>query len=81
LRSRFIRSLAIAKKGVNPMAEGNTVVPPTLPRATNGERRLPVPPPGVEIGAKVTAVILLVMIHTVLLWDVYAGMRWGMRNR
>lgn len=35
------------------------------------------PPPGVEIGAKVTAVILLVMIHTVLLWDVYAGMRWG----
>lgn len=36
-------------------------------------------PQGVELGAKITAVILIVLIHTVLIWDVYASMRWGHR--
>lgn len=35
------------------------------------------PPPSIEIGARVTAVLLLLIIHFVLAWDVYAGMRWG----
>jgi hypothetical protein len=35
------------------------------------------PPAAVETGARITAVILLLLIHFILAWDVYAGMRWG----
>ena len=40
---------------------------------------LPPPPDPVEMGARITAIILLVLVHFILVWDVYAGMRWGGR--
>lgn len=30
-----------------------------------------------QAGSTVTAVFLVLLIHVILAWDVYAGLRWG----
>lgn len=41
----------------------------TVPHAT-------VPDPAL-LGAKVTAILLIVVVHLVVTWDVFAGLKWG----
>ncbi len=36
-------------------------------------------PPCAQLGVKITAAVLLFMIHAIIAWDVVAGMTWGSR--
>jgi hypothetical protein len=36
-------------------------------------------PETVEIGSKVTALILVILIHLVVAWDIYASIKWDYR--
>jgi hypothetical protein len=31
----------------------------------------------VQFGSQVTAIILVLLIHGIIAWDVYAGLKWG----